>query len=76
MSQEHRHRLHFGETGLAASWEHWDTGSIPGLAQWVKDLHGHSFSLGLDCGSFLIPGLGTPYAARRQKKKEKKEKKK
>ena len=21
-----------------ASWEHWDTGSIPGPAQWVKDL--------------------------------------
>ena len=24
--------------GLAASWEHWDTGSITGPAQWVKDL--------------------------------------
>ena len=23
--------------GLAASWERWDTGSIPSLAQWVKD---------------------------------------
>ena len=22
---------------LAASWERWDTGSIPGSAQWVKD---------------------------------------
>ena len=21
-----------------ASWEHWDTGSIPGPTQWVKDL--------------------------------------
>ena len=24
--------------GLAASWEHWDAGSIPSLSQWVKDL--------------------------------------
>ena len=24
--------------GLAASWEHWDAGFIPGTAQWVKDL--------------------------------------
>ena len=24
--------------GLGASWECWDTGSIPSLAQWVKDL--------------------------------------
>ena len=23
--------------GSAASWEHWDSGSIPGLAQWVKN---------------------------------------
>lgn len=23
--------------GLMASWEHWDTGSTPGLVQWVKD---------------------------------------
>ena len=26
-----------GTMGLAASWECWDLGSIPGLAQWVKD---------------------------------------
>ena len=25
-------------TGLEVSWEGWDTGSIPGPAQWVKDL--------------------------------------
>ena len=23
--------------GSAVSWEHWDAGSIPNLAQWVKD---------------------------------------
>ena len=28
---------HYGPMGSAASWEHWDTGSIPGLAQWVKN---------------------------------------
>ena len=26
------------ELGSALSWEHWDTGSIPGPAQWVNDL--------------------------------------
>ena len=24
--------------GLAVSWEHWDVGLIPILAQWIKDL--------------------------------------
>ena len=24
--------------GSAVSWEHWDRGSIPSTAQWVKDL--------------------------------------
>ena len=27
-----------GTTGSAASLQHWDPGSIPGPAQWVKDL--------------------------------------
>ena len=29
---------HCGAMGLVASWEHWDIGSIPGLAQWIKNL--------------------------------------
>ena len=39
-AQEDRHKIkvsHCGAMGLVASWEHWDTGSIPGPAQWVKD---------------------------------------
>ena len=31
----------------------------------------YSCGLGLDCGSDLIPGLGTPYALGRLKKKKK-----
>ena len=27
----------FGTMGSEASWEHWDAGSIPCLAQWVRD---------------------------------------
>ena len=58
-----------------ASWECWDTGSVPSPAQWVKDHHWGS--CGLDCsyGSNLIPGLGTPYALGWPKKKKKKKKK-
>lgn len=35
----------------------------------------HSFGLGPDCCSDLIPGLGSPYAAGRSKKEQKKKKK-
>ena len=28
---------HCGATELVESWKHWDMGSIPSLAQWVKD---------------------------------------
>ena len=31
-------RSHCGATGSMASWERWVAGSIPGLAQWGKDL--------------------------------------
>ena len=29
---------HFGRTESAVSWEHWDSGSAPGMAQWFKDV--------------------------------------
>ena len=28
----------YSKMGSAASWDLWDAGSIPGLAEWVKDL--------------------------------------
>ena len=40
----------------------WDTGSIPSPDQWVKDPALPGCSLGCDCSSDLIPGLGTPKA--------------
>ena len=52
-----------GAVESAASLEHWDAGSTPGLAQWVK---GHS------CNSDLIPGPETPYPVGSAKKAKKK----
>ena len=49
-----------------------DAGSIPRLAQWVKG-SGVAFSCGVGCkcGSDLIHGLETLYAAGQPKKKKK-----
>lgn len=44
-----------GTTGLVVSWELWDAGLIPSLAEWTKD----PVLLQLQ-GLDLIPGLGTP----------------
>ena len=60
--------------GLVLSWEHWDTGLIPGPAQYDKKSalpHCHSCGLGSNCSLDLTPGLGTPYAMGHPKKKKK-----
>lgn len=52
----------------AASWEHWDTGSIPGTVGWLRNCQ-----LGHNRGSDVIPGPGTPYAEGESKKEKKEE---
>ena len=47
-------------------------GSIPGTAQWVKDLVLPQLQLSLWFGSDLTPGLGAPYASGWQTNKQKK----
>ena len=61
---------HCGAMGLAPSLQHRDVGSIPAWHGGLKDL-GPSCSVGYNCGSDLIPGLGTPYAKGWPKKKKK-----
>ena len=58
------------EMGVAAALQHWDTGSIPSLARWVKDPALLQRHIGCNCGSDLIPGLGTPCAVGQPKKKK------
>ena len=57
-----------GTTGLAASWEHCNSGLIPGPAQ----QRFHSWGFSQDRVSDLIPGLGIPYAMWWPKKRKEK----
>ena len=56
----------FGTVGSLASLECWDAGSVPGLAQWVKDL-----ATGCRSNLDLTLDLGTPYVLGRSQKKKK-----
>ena len=58
-----------GAMGPAVSWEHWDAGLIPGLAQWVKIWHCRSCSLGCTCGLDLIldSELHMPWGSQKKK---------
>ena len=66
--------------GSVASLQHWDSGSIPGPAQWVKGSGiGTECSVGHNCGSNLIPGhrdhngpLLILWDSQKKKKKKKK----
>ena len=60
-----------GEMGLAASWDHWVTDSIPGLAQWVKDLALPQLWLRLRQTLGTDPWPQNSYAAGRPKIKKK-----
>lgn len=57
--KEHPRSSCCGTRGSTAAWEPWDTGSIPGRAQWVQ----RCCSLVCSCGSDLTLGLGAPYAS-------------
>ena len=61
-----------GETGLAASLQHWNPGLITSPQSKSRIWHCHSF---WGKAQNLIPNLGTPYASGRPKKKKKKKKK-
>ena len=58
--------------GLAASWDHWVTDSIPGLAQWVKDLALPQLWLRLRQTLGSDPWPQNSYAAGKPKIKKKK----
>ena len=62
-----------GAMGLAVSWEHWDAGSISGLAQWVRIWCCCSCGLGPNCSLDLIPGSSICCGEAKKKKKKKKD---
>ena len=63
--------------GLTVSWEHWDAGSIPSPAQWVKKLvlPQPQFRLRLRLRSDPWPGNSICLGAAKQKKKRKRKEK-
>ena len=62
---------HDGTAEMNPTRNHEVVGSIPGLAQWIKD-HGVAVSCDVGCRHSLdlIPGLGTPYAVGWPEKKQ------
>ena len=67
--RNHGWRSHYSATGLATSVEHWDSGLIPGLAQWLRIWHCHSCWRGHNHSLNLTPSPGTPYSVEWPKKK-------
>ena len=62
-------------TGSTVSWERWNIGFDPWPSTvGLRIQHCPSRGLGLHCSSDLIPGLGTPYAARWPKKRKERNK--
>ena len=60
--------------GSVASLELLDTASIPAQHSGFRIWCCRSCGLGCNCGSDLVPGLGTPYSVGQPKKKKKKKK--
>ena len=60
-----------GTMGLAVSWEHWDKGWIPSLAQWVKDLELPQLQVKLQLWLRSDPWPGNSICQRVAKKKKK-----
>ena len=62
-------RSRCGEMGSATSLECYNSGLIPSLTQRVKEQHCCICGIDHNCSSYLILGLGTPYAMGKPKKK-------